>query len=84
MPMDSVTEENVEHLFSELKKKETELETIKQTSENQMWLNELNNLKTEYISYREERARMMSGEANNKNKIIKKTQKIAKQIVVEE
>jgi DNA topoisomerase-2 len=69
MPMDSVTEENVENLFSELRKKEIELETIKNTTVNQMWESELDKLKTEYILYKEERQRLMDGEETPKKKV---------------
>jgi DNA topoisomerase-2 len=44
MPMDSVTEENVEKLLKDKLVKETELESIKATSIHKMWLKELKNL----------------------------------------
>jgi DNA topoisomerase-2 len=53
MPMDSVTEENVERLLKEKGCKETELETIKKTTINKMWLSELEVLKNNYVEYKE-------------------------------
>ena len=74
MPMDSVTEENVERLIKEHGDKETELETIKSTSINKMWLNELEVLKEQYVEYREERARLMNeGDSKPKKKSVVKT-----------
>jgi DNA topoisomerase-2 len=72
MPMDSVTEENVEKLLNEKGKKETELEIVKSTSNNKMWLNELNKLYEVYISYKEERMLLMNGEENKKKKVVSK------------
>jgi DNA topoisomerase-2 len=80
MPMDSVTEENVEKLNKEYGNKETELETIKTTSVNKMWLNELENLSQEYIAYKEERTRLINGEdAKPKKKVVAKAS--AKKVV---
>jgi DNA topoisomerase-2 len=69
MPMDSVTEENVERLNKEHDDKAVELEIVKSTTINNMWLNELNSLKEQYIEYKEERARLMNGVS--KKKVIK-------------
>lgn len=85
MPMDSVTEENVEKLLNDKSNKETELEQIKNTTINKMWINELNILRELYIEYKAERARAMSGEekkkkvlskGNNTKKVVKKTKLI--------
>jgi DNA topoisomerase-2 len=75
MPMDSVTEENVEKLYKEHDITMNKLETIKGTTINQMWNSELVNLKELYVEYKEERERMMSGQ--QKKKVIK-GQKITK------
>jgi len=72
LPMDSVTEENVQKIFKEQENKSAELETVKNTSANQMWSGELNNLKKEYTVYLEERKRMMMGEDEDDIKISKK------------
>ena len=68
MSMDSVTEENVERLFKEHGNKSVEIETIKNTTPNQMWLSELEKLEIEYINYKEERQRLMMGENKQKKK----------------
>jgi len=73
MPMDSVTEENVEKLYRERGNKETELETIKTTTINKMWLDELEILKKQYIEYKDERIRLMNGDDSKpKKKIVAK------------
>jgi len=83
MPMDSVSEENVSKLFKELGTKEAELETIRKTNVNNMWLNELDILKKEYLEYKEERQRLMSGaEKPKKKQPLKKFNK--NMIIVEE
>jgi hypothetical protein len=69
--MDSVTEENVEKLIKEHGSKVTELETIKSTTINKMWLNELQALRGQYVEYKEERIRLMN--ENQKNKTLTKT-----------
>jgi DNA topoisomerase II len=51
MPMDSVCEENVDKLTNEYAKKQQELDNIKNTTIEQMWLNELEILENEYINY---------------------------------
>jgi DNA topoisomerase-2 len=49
LPMDSVTEENVAKIMQERDRKNGELDTLKQTSETQIWLNELAVLRAEYV-----------------------------------
>jgi DNA topoisomerase-2 len=87
MPMDSVTDENVEKIFKEKGAKEVELETIKSTTINQMWCSELDSLREEYIIYKEERQRVMNGETKKKAKIVSKgtvVKKSAKKIVIDD
>lgn len=79
MPMDSVTEENVEKMNKECGNKQAELELVKSTTINKMWLNELDVLKEQYIEYKEERIRLMNGvtkkkvvSKNSVKKIVKK------------
>lgn len=74
MPMDSVTEENVEKLQQEHKNKLLELENIKNTTIYQMWSNELEILKNEYMEYKENRERLMSGLYNEQTS--KKSKKV--------
>ena len=45
MPMDSVSQENVDRLMKEHEMKEKELEGVKSSSVEQMWLKELCDLK---------------------------------------
>ena len=74
MPMDSVTEENVDKLNKERGDKEVELEAVKSTTINKMWLNELEILKEQYIEYKDERTRLMNGEDfKPKKKVVSKT-----------
>jgi len=61
MPMDSVTEENVDKLNNEHENKKAELESVKNTTKYQMWLSELEILKEEYLEYKENRERLMNG-----------------------
>lgn len=67
--MDSVTEENVEKINREHEHKLHQLEIIKATTINQMWLNELNELEIEYMKYKEQRHQLMNeGNTNTKSK----------------
>ena len=86
MPMDSVTEENVEKLLKEKGNKQVELELVKNTTINKMWINELDNLKEVYIEYKEERTRLMTGEEKKKKVVSKGTVKkvVKKQSLVVE
>ena len=51
MPMDSVCQENVDRLMKERDDKERELEKIKSTNGETIWLKELENLKQEYLQF---------------------------------
>lgn len=55
MPMDSVTQENVEKMKKELQEKENLLSEIQQTPITQMWLKELTALRILYLNYKKER-----------------------------
>jgi DNA topoisomerase II len=77
MPMDSVCEENVNKLNNEYMKKQETLDNIKNTTIQQMWLNELEILENEYINYLEERKQMNSEfvkqpQTKTNKKVIKK------------
>lgn len=75
MTMDSVTDENVAKLFAEHAEKQLELDTVKATTDRQMWSSELDKLKNEYILYKDARERLMAGTAEQKPKkkvIVKK------------
>ena len=80
MPMDSVTEENVEKLLKDKGNKEQELEQVKNTTIHKMWLNELNELREQYMEYKEERARLMAGEEKKKKSVIKASSSVKKVI----
>ena len=85
LPMDSVTEENVEKIFKEHGNKEVELELTKKKAPAQLWREELAVLKDEYGTFIEERRRMMMGddEKPKKKKVVSGTlKKGSKNIVV--
>jgi len=62
LPMDIVTEENVNKLLKDKELKEQELIETKNTTIYEMWLKELEKLRELYISYKEERAVVMNGQ----------------------
>jgi DNA topoisomerase-2 len=94
MPMDSVSEENVEKLLKEHQEKQDELDRIKATSIEQMWLSELEILENEYQEYQKEREQSQIGEikvskkktiikvAGGSKKVIKKT-KLEEEFIIE-
>ena len=71
MPMDSVTEENVDRLLKERGSKQAELELVNTTTINQMWKSELDKLREQYIEYKDDRARLLSGEDKQKKVVSK-------------
>ena len=75
MPMDSVTEENVDKLKKEVGQKTEELNKLQEMSAQQMWQQELAKLEKEYSSYKEERERQQSGAT--KKAVVKKKAKLA-------
>jgi DNA topoisomerase-2 len=84
MPMDSVTEENVEKLNKEKFEKTKELHIVKTTTVQQMWLNELDVLTKQYIEYKDERMKQMNGEETKKKtnaKVVVKRKPIKKMVV---
>jgi DNA topoisomerase-2 len=84
MPMDSVTEENVEKLLTEKGNKEQELAIIKGTTINKMWNTELDNVLDQYLEYKEVRQRLMDGEETKlkKKKVTSKGKKVVKTLLV--
>jgi DNA topoisomerase-2 len=76
MPMDSVSEENVNKLINEYENKNNELELIKNKTINTMWLEELELLKNAYINFTNE----SNYEENEIIKINKKNKKNSKLI----
>jgi DNA topoisomerase-2 len=71
MPMDSVTEENVEKTMKEKSDLEIDLEVLIGTSLQQIWLSELRELETKYDAYKVQRERIQMGGTLEK-KIVKK------------
>ncbi len=68
MPMDSVTEENVEKLNKEKSNKEVDLQNVRNTTIQDMWFNELDILKDQYTKYKNERNNENeTNETNNKD-----------------
>ena len=61
MTIDSVEEENFEKLLKLKGEKESELELIKKTSIEEMWIKELDNLNIEYKNYQNERIERATG-----------------------
>lgn len=82
MPMDSVTEENVLKLRREHGDKTQELDIVKSTPLDKMWLNELTTLKAAYLIHKEERATALSNTPAKKSSAdgatkVKKAKKVA-------
>ena len=74
MPMDSVTQENVENIMKEKENTETELTALKGTSLETMWLGELQTLETQYDKYKLQRQQIQAGGSpmSKKMKLVKK------------
>jgi len=84
MPMDSVSEENVDKLLKEHQEKEDELERIKSTTIQIMWLSELEILEKEYQEYQKEREQSQIGELKvAKKNTITKVAGGAKKIIIQ-
>ena len=81
MPMDSVSEENVEKLLNEYDRKQKELAEIKATSCQQMWLRELDALEQEYVNYRTDRDIAINGLVIGTKKVVNKKVGGAKVVV---
>ena len=89
MPMDSVSEENVSKMLNEHKCKQDELECIKSTTIQEMWLSELEILENEYQEYQRERSLSQQGDGKKKKAVTKVAggvKKVVKksQVVLEE
>ena len=78
MPMDSVSQENVEKLMKEQGNKELELSTIKATTIQDMWKRELDELEKEYLEYRASREKAMVSISSKKKKKSKKKKLVVK------
>ena len=78
LPMDSVTEENVDKITSDCEKKKQELDIITNTTIQQTWLNELGLLESEYMKYKDSREKLMNSDTVDSS--AKKTKKKALKI----
>ena len=79
MPMDSVTEENVAAIIKERDETRTELEKLKSTTTEKMWLKELSVLETEYDKYKVKRDKLQAATPLTKpKKAVKNTIRIKK------
>ena len=74
MPMDSVTAENVERLRKERDETIRELEVLRQTTLEQMWMRELDTLESKYVQYKKIREDLQ-------NAVPKKPKVAAKKVV---
>jgi DNA topoisomerase II len=82
MPMDSVSEENVDKLLKDHHSKQDELDRIKATTIQQMWLSELEILENEYQDYQKEREQSQIGDVKvSKKKTVTKVAGGAKKVV---
>jgi len=70
--MDSVTQENVDKIMKEKEESEAELEVLRKTTLETMWLNELNVLSKEYDNYQKKRVLIQSGQGESVKKVMKK------------
>jgi DNA topoisomerase-2 len=72
MPMDSVTQENVDSIMKEKETTETELQQLKNTTLEKMWYTELDVLEKQYDNYKKHREVIQSGSGEvKKTKTIK-------------
>ncbi len=75
MPMDMVTEENVQKLLKERDLKISNFESLESTKESAIWINELDDFKTQYKLYIKERNKSDESVSSSlkTHKIVKKT-----------
>jgi DNA topoisomerase-2 len=66
MPMDSVSEENVEKIMKEKSDTETELAELMAMTVERIWLKELDVFENEYAQYKKKRERIQKGETSSK------------------
>lgn len=88
MPMHSVTKENVDSILKEKGDCESEHNLLKNMSEQQMWMNELENLEKEYLKYKEYRTDLVNADGVSKkpssssttklNGIVRRVKRVAK------
>jgi len=67
LPMDSVSQENVDKIMREKAETEEELRLLKATTVEQMWLNELALLEKEYVGYKKNREQLQLADCKAKD-----------------
>ena len=72
MPMDSVTNENVENIMKDKDNAQHELDVLMKTSEEQMWLGELDVLESKYAEFKTKREKIQLGGSSKPKKKGKK------------
>ena len=72
MPMDSVTQENVDRILKEKEAASQELDALRIMTLETMWYNELNKLEKEYDIYQKKRIQIQSGDLQSIKKVTKK------------
>jgi DNA topoisomerase-2 len=86
MPMDSVSEENVDKINKDYHNRVDELERVKSITIQQMWLSELQSLENEYVVYIKEREQCINGSKKidkvKEKKFVKKSKKIILEVDV--
>ena len=88
MPMDSVSEENIERLNKEHSNKLKELNILQETTIQQMWLSELTLLEIEYVEYQKEREKSQLGEIkkttcqHSKKQVVSNATKPVKKVLI--
>ena len=76
MPMDSVSEENVDKLLKDKNRVEDLYKNLKKKTIEEIWMEELNNLKKLYLEYQKERVKIQNGEVKSDNLMKNKKLKI--------
>jgi len=82
MPMDSVTNENVTNILKEKEQTEAELAVLISTSLEKMWMTELENLESEYKSYKTKREKLQRDSVSGGTKDSTKVKKVKKVLTV--
>ena len=82
MPMDMVTEENVKKLIKERDLKTSMFQILESTKESTIWLNELDDFKTQYKSYKNERSKEADSSSKKQEAGTKKKTKLVKKSII--
>ena len=77
MPMDSVTQENVDRILKEKDEASKELTDLRSMTLETMWYNELTHLEKEYDVYQKKRVQIQSGGVQTVKRVVKKITKKA-------